>query len=332
MSRADFCARLARLEAKLDPPRGGRAYGGSDLITTIESRQASSVLKNKSRLCLRALTLGGRPGASHEDHTIEGPRHLGYLIALLPSSLWRSCPVTHCPPRFTRRAVGSSAGEEEYSFSKMVEHVERQREFFTPFSDVGPAAVGLEACEGPPSDPLARREESGSQMRIRFDAFRRSRAWFTRGPSPMFTDSRAPDIRRARSQSTSPPRPLFWPPRVGEHFLPVLVACCEVWSAANLLPTTPLPGKRNSLLFPPISAPHCELPFGRFVYPALLFFEKAVGRFYSFSRLFAKIWRGAGAVSDNERSMKNELEPQPQPREPRRVIPAVSDGKRGSYL
>ena len=57
----------------------------------------------------------------------EGRFRLGYIIALLPSSLRGTCHAIHCSPRFIRRKVKGSVGRGVCAFNEMVDREELLR-------------------------------------------------------------------------------------------------------------------------------------------------------------------------------------------------------------
>ena len=66
----------------------------------------------------------GRRDMSPGDRSGNSKCRLGYMFGSLPVSLRTPCHLIHWLPRFARRKVKSSLGDETYAYSEMADHVE----------------------------------------------------------------------------------------------------------------------------------------------------------------------------------------------------------------
>ena len=134
--------------------------------------QQAAVLKYESKVLCGALTLAGCPASAYGGLTEEGRSRLGYVVGILPSSLWGYVGVAAWnmwrrlllrPSKFTRKLVKGSLGGEAYAVGGVTGHMATLREFFAPFADVPPGVAGSGDCESL-SIHLNRRMISGNYL------------------------------------------------------------------------------------------------------------------------------------------------------------------------
>ena len=92
-------------------------------------------------------TLAGWSDAAYGDQSTSGKRRLGYVIALISSTLRGQCRIIQWASKFTRKLAEGSLGGEVYAFSEMSDHMSMLREFDKHFLDMSPGKVGFEDCE-----------------------------------------------------------------------------------------------------------------------------------------------------------------------------------------
>ena len=168
MSRPDICARLARFSANFNGLQVIDISRINDLMKTAKDWQsacASKYFAGRPRPVRRPLSCPddgwGRPRPIHEGtmilsfwsdaafgtHLQDGRCRLGYIIALMSSTLTGSAHIPQWPSKFTRKYVKSSLGGEIFALSDMRDHAEMIREFFTALGHEKIRSYGLIDCE-----------------------------------------------------------------------------------------------------------------------------------------------------------------------------------------
>ena len=91
--------------------------------------------------------LVGWSDAAFGTHTQDGRCRLGYIIALMSSTLTGPVHILQWASKFTRKRVKSSLGGEIFALSEMWDHMEMIKDFYAPLGHAEIRSYGLIDCE-----------------------------------------------------------------------------------------------------------------------------------------------------------------------------------------
>ena len=144
--RPDICARLARINSRINALCGSHVYRFRELVRMVKNWQQAAAFKYASpshpwealgwgheanwplrgrgaRVHGGSTTLFGWSNAAYGGRSTEGTCRLGFLIGMMSPTLKGQRHISQRSSKFSRKIVKSSLGGEVYALSGMADHM-----------------------------------------------------------------------------------------------------------------------------------------------------------------------------------------------------------------